>query len=357
MFLGDQSRAIRVGGVDNDVQGEMKFIPPVIEFGDSLDLQQEWPAPTVIVVDGPYGVSGFPGDPPTPVGLGEWYRPHIESWSENALPETTLWFWNTEIGWANVHPVLEANGWEYRTCCVWDKGIGHIAGNVNGRSIRRMPITTEVCVQYVRRVELADATGQMLPIKEWLRSEWKRSGLPLTKTNEACGVKNAATRKYFTQCHLWYFPPAEMMVRLAEYAKVHGAKTDRPYFSLDGVAELTEEEWSRQRAKWNHEHGVTNVWQEPALRNDERIRRVANGSKSLHLNQKPLRLMDRIVGATSDPGDIVWEPFGGLCSASIAAGRSGRPAFAAEINPEFYEAALGRVKAWSHGDDVQLALV
>lgn len=33
--------------------------------------------------------------------------------------------------------------------------------------------------------------------------EWQRAGLPLYKANEACGVKNAATRKYLTQDWLW----------------------------------------------------------------------------------------------------------------------------------------------------------
>ena len=30
--------------------------------GDSLDLYSEWATPTVIISDGPYGVSGFKGD-------------------------------------------------------------------------------------------------------------------------------------------------------------------------------------------------------------------------------------------------------------------------------------------------------
>lgn len=59
-------------------------------FGDSLALYPQWDAPTVIMSDGAYGVAGFPGDPPKPDGLAEWYRPHIAAWSERALPETTL---------------------------------------------------------------------------------------------------------------------------------------------------------------------------------------------------------------------------------------------------------------------------
>lgn len=317
-----------------------------LELADALDRYPDWPAPTVLVVDGPYGVGGYPGDPPTPRGLADWYEPHIAAWAARALPSSTLWFWNTEVGWANVHPVLEAHDWEYKSAHVWNKGIGHIAGNVNGNSIRRFPVVTEVCVQYVRTVKLETAAGDRLPLKEWLRDEWQRSGLPLSRTNEACGVKNAATRKYFTQCHLWYFPPSEMMVRLAAYATEHGLPTDRPYFSLDGRSELTPEAWDLMRAKWHHVHGLTNVWDEPAVRGNERLKL---GLKSLHGNQKPLKLMERIIAATSDPGDVVWDPFGGLCTGSVAAMNLGRPSYTAEMNPDFYE--LGSQRLRDHHQD------
>ena len=61
-----------------------------------------------------------------------------------------------------------------------------------------------------------------MPACRWLRSEWQRTGMPLYRANEACGVKNAATRKYLAQDWLWYFPPAEMMGRLVACANEHG---------------------------------------------------------------------------------------------------------------------------------------
>lgn len=319
-----------------------------IDQGDALDFYGGWPAPTVIVVDGPYGVGGFPGDPPTPDGLAEWYAPHVAEWSRAALPSTTLWFWGTEIGWANVHPVLDLHGWHYETAHVWDKGTGHIAGNVNGQTLRRFPVVTELCVRYTRDVQLAIEDGTTLPIKEWLRHEWRRAGLPLAKTNEACGVKNAATRKYFTQDHLWYFPPPEMMERLAAYARRHGRLTRRPYFSLDGKTPVTAETWAELRAKWNYVHGVTNVWSEPALRGVERIKHHES-LKCVHMNQKPLKLLERCIAASSDPGDVVWDPFGGLCSVAVAAFRLNRSCFAGEISPEYYEQAVERVRGEVRG--------
>lgn len=314
-----------------------------LELADALDRYEAWPAPTVIVSDGPYGVAGFPGDPPTPEPLAEWYAPHIAQWSTYALPETTLWFWGTEVGWATVHPVLRLHGWEYRSCHIWNKGVAHVAGNVNSKTIRRFPVVTEVCAQYVREVRLATIDAQLLPLRQWLRHEWVRSGLPLYKTNEACGVRNAATRKYFTQDHLWYFPPPQMMERLAEYANRNGKPTGRPYFSLNGRARVSADEWAKLRSKWNHTHGVTNVWTEPAVRGEERLKDEA--ARVLHTNQKPLRLMERIVTASSEEGDTVWEPFGGLCTVALAALRSSRVCYSAEIVPAYYRLAKKRLLA------------
>lgn len=84
-----------------------------VQLGDSLDHYQEWDSPTVIFSDGGYGVLGFEGDTSDHLGLPSWYEPHIAAWSKYATPRTTLWFWNSEIGWAAVHPILEKYGWRY----------------------------------------------------------------------------------------------------------------------------------------------------------------------------------------------------------------------------------------------------
>ena len=90
--------------------------------GDALDAYSTWPEPSLIGSDGAYGVGGFPGDPRTPDDLGEWYEPHVEAWAKHAPAYCTLWFWNTELGWANVHPLLDRHGWDYVQTIVWDKG-------------------------------------------------------------------------------------------------------------------------------------------------------------------------------------------------------------------------------------------
>lgn len=322
----------------------VRFGRASITCGDALKSYSDWLAPTCIIADGPYGLGKFPGEALSPDGLAEWYAPHAAAWAQHAEPFTTLWFWNSEIGWAKAHQALELHGWQYEETVIWDKGIAHIAGNVNSKTIRGLPVVTELAVRYTRKAMLQTEGGVDLPLKAWLRAEWLRSGLPLSQSNDACGVANAATRKYLTQDHVWYFPPAEALLGMAKWCTDFGNPTARPYFSLDGKTPPTASSWNRMRAKWSHVHGITNVWQEPPVHGAERIK-IAQGTGYLHANQKPLSLMTRQVLAATEPGDVVWEPFGGLCSATVAAIRCNRVAHAAEINPLFFEAATKRLRA------------
>jgi len=303
--------------------------------GDALNCYERWERPTTIISDGGYGVLGFEGDTSDHLGLPEWYEPHIKEWSKHALPNTTLWFWNSEIGWASVHPVLERYGWRYVNANIWNKGKGHIAGNVNTAKIRRFPVVTEVCVQYVFENRIAG-----VPLKNWLLHEWKRTGLPLRKANEACGVADAAVRKYLDQGHLWYFPPIEMFIRLVEFANKFGNPTGRPYFSKDGKLPMSAKEWAQMRSKFKCPHGYTNVWERNALRDTERVKTLEG--RAVHLNQKPLDLIKLIIEASSDERDVIWEPFGGLFTACLSSMMLKRKAYGSEIDPTYYHYGVQR---------------
>lgn len=307
---------------------------------EAQKVYSQWETPTAIISDGAYGINGFPGDPRTPDSLPEWYAPHIKAWTEAAAVNTSLWFWNTEVGWATVHPQLITAGWKYVQLITWDKGMGQVAGNVNSKTIRQFPVVTEVSALYIRPQTFTDSGGDTLNLQEWLRSEWKRTGLPFSEANKACGVANAATRKWLTADYHWYQPPFEAFTALKEYANKHGNPAGVPYYENEPTNSAGN--WTKLRSIWNHEHGLTNVWNVPSLRGKERAKGLHG--ENLHANQKPLELMRRQVAATTNPGDTIWEPFGGLCSASAAAKELDRNSFAAEPNPMFYDAAAARLK-------------
>ena len=55
-----------------------------IHFAPAEELYATWPTPTCIIVDGPYGVNGYPGDLLSIQGLVEWYEPHVKAWAAYA---------------------------------------------------------------------------------------------------------------------------------------------------------------------------------------------------------------------------------------------------------------------------------
>jgi len=86
-----------------------------------------------------------------------------------------------------------------------------------------------------------------------MRSEWQRSSISaasagrVRRASDACGVANAATRKYLTRGWVWHWPPGLMLERLAAYATEYGVASGRPYYSLDGRSSVTAKEWDALR--------------------------------------------------------------------------------------------------------------
>ncbi len=310
--------------------------------GDVINAYSEWETPTVIVSDGAYGVGSFDGDPKNVGGLSDWYKNHIDAWSNAASAETTLWFWGTELGWATVHNELVDAGWEYRGCNIWNKGTQHIAGNINTKTMRKFPQVTEVCVQYVwERIELSNESKL---VRDWFRDEWKRAGLTFQEANEACDVVDAASRKYFASDEQWYPPPDERFKKLKSYANEHGKEEGKPYFKLPEQYSGSNIGRATPSAKFDLPVGVTNVWDEPPLHHSERLQ---GEDGALHPNQKPKSLMRKIITSSSDEGDVVWEPFGGLCTASVVAVEEGRKAYTAEMNEQYASVSSERLKTAS----------
>jgi len=61
-----------------------------------------------------------------------------------------------------------------------------------------------------------------------------------------------------------------------------------------------------------------------------------------HPTQKPELLLERIIKASSNPDDIVLDPFGGSFTTSAVAIRLNRKAISIELNEEYYEIGLRR---------------
>lgn len=63
-----------------------------------------------------------------------------------------------------------------------------------------------------------------------------------------------------------------------------------------------------------------------------------------HQTQKPRELFEYLIEKSSDPGDLVLDPFGGSYVTARAAWRKGRRSLCCELNPDTHRAGLGLVK-------------
>ncbi len=63
----------------------------------------------------------------------------------------------------------------------------------------------------------------------------------------------------------------------------------------------------------------------------------------LHPTQKPLSAIEPLIGAFSEPGDVVLDPFAGSATTGVAAKRLGRAFLGIELDPEYHEIAARRL--------------
>jgi DNA modification methylase len=63
-----------------------------------------------------------------------------------------------------------------------------------------------------------------------------------------------------------------------------------------------------------------------------------------HKGQKPERLIERIIKASSNPGDLIFDPFIGSGTTAVAALKLGRHFYGCDINPEYVKLANERIE-------------
>lgn len=74
------------------------------------------------------------------------------------------------------------------------------------------------------------------------------------------------------------------------------------------------------------------------------IKELAPRYSSIHPTEKPVRLLERLLMLVTQPEDVVLDPFSGSCSTAAACINTGRHYIGFEIDKEYYEAGIKRLK-------------
>jgi hypothetical protein len=288
------------------------------------------------ILDGPYGMGKAAWDRvPRGGSLLDLYRDHLADVGRVCAPSASLYLWNTAEGWGELHPAILAAGWTFRSLIVWDKGDGFMAGKCDVGALRTWYDLTEVCGFYQREAwapntsagqEIGYAAGRddRNWVRPWLAAEWSAAGLKMRDADRALGT-NGMAGHYF-QASQWSLPTWDAFKRLAEHAAEHGPPRALPYLTLerfagaDGLAATYDHlraEYEAARPPFTAPMGLGNVWRALTVAGPERLR--APDGSTLHPCQKPLAFAERMLRASTRPGDTVWVPFGGTLREVVAA--------------------------------------
>jgi site-specific DNA-methyltransferase (adenine-specific) len=312
---------------------------------------------SLAVLDGPYGMNKAEvWDGMKVSELPAWYAPHLDDVGRLCALSASLYVWNTSEGWATLHAGIEARGWVFRSLVTWHKPDGQAHKSAHEAGARCWPDVTEVCGFYQREAwapstcagqEIAYAAGadERNWIRLWLCGEWAAAGLRNRQADEALGTNRMAGHYFGTS--QWSLPTWEAYQTLAAYADAHGPPRDRPYLvhasvwpsgDLRASYDHLRAEYDHLRAEYDHlraeydhlraeyeasrpaftcPHGVSNVWTHTQVTGDERLRGI--DGDTLHQCQKPIAFAERIIRASTRPGEHVWVPFGGTCREAVAA--------------------------------------
>ena len=204
-------------------------------------------------------------------------------------------------------PMLKDIGFSLRQQIVIDKGMKAVAGRAT-KNYKMFPCTTESALFLIK---------DNIPFSRFvLKTRQTELGLTSRQINESLGVKTNGGGMWsiYTGKNVCeQFPTKEIWDKLQTTLDFK-----MPY---EKVAQT-----------FNPQPGFTDVWNDIDFYSEKRI----------HPTQKPLKLIERIVSASSNPDDLVLDPFAGSGSTLIACEKLGRNCVTIEMDEKYVNGIVNR---------------
>jgi len=193
----------------------------------------------------------------------------------------------------------------------------------------------------------------------WVYGKAARGGKGIAKQY----ARNNDIILFYTRSDQWTFnPPTACRELSREEAKKKGFRQDeRGWFKTAPRGNYTDESIRRLEKEgriYRTRNGNIRIRYDLQERNGQVMEQYRHGSvwddipdmmhtpkseRTGYPTQKPLALYERIIKASSNPDDIVLDPFCGCATTPIAAERSGRQWVGADIWQDAYQVVLGRL--------------
>jgi len=276
-----------------------------IHLGDCIEVLPKYDVPVadLIIADPPYfKVVGEKWDYQwrTEQDYLDWSRKWIEAAYWKLRTGGSFYLFGYFRMLALMLPILREIGFTLRQQIVISKGMKAVAGRAT-KNYKMFPCVTE-SVLFLTRDNISFS-------RQLLKDRQKELGLTAKEINEALGVKSNGGGMWsiYTGNNVCeQFPTKELWEKLQKILQFN--------YPYESIAQT-----------WHPQMGLTDVWNDIDFYSEKRW----------HPTQKPLKLIERIMSASSNPGDVVIDPFGGSGSTLIAAEHLGRKAVVIEFDEKY----------------------
>lgn len=316
---------------------------------DCFDLLARLPSGCVNLVfaDPPYNTGVF-----KKVSAGEylaWCKKWIAECSRVLAANGALWIVHSKPDvLIDLSRIVEGFGRGRRTWVTWDKYNGNkmiqacggpMIGITQVESLRSFQSMAEYLIYHADKGnwtrQCDEGRGFIFePLRAYLDGERKRARLTTKQVNLAfseytqkVGCRDRSVCEHYWALSQWCLPTEEIYNNVL-----------RPLFNRNNGDEYLRREYEDLRQEYEHLRytfnnpgKVSSVWQiPPAPRNG-------------HPTPKPETLLERIILATSNEGDLILDPFGGSFTTAVVAARLGRRWISCDIAPEYVELGKERL--------------
>ena len=285
-----------------------------IIHGDCIEELRKIDAETVdlIVADPPYWkVIGESWDYQwrTEADYIDWSLKWIEEASKALRKGGTFYLFGYFRTLAHLVPHLEKYSLELRQQIILDKGMRSVSGRAT-KNYKIFPNVTESILMIVKDSKPF--------IKETLKKRQKELGLTSKEINEKLGVKSNGGG-------MWSIYTGENVCEQVPTLEL--------WLKLQSVLEFNYP-YEKLAQTFNPQMGFTDVWRDIDFYSEERV----------HKTQKPIKLIRRLIDASSNVNDLVLDPFAGSGSTVIAAEMAGRNYITFDASEEYIKVVNERLE-------------
>ena len=324
------------------------FINQIIN-ADCLEAMKQIPDKSIdlVLTDPPYniGKAGWDKIPDYIEWCGKWFSECQRVLKDNG---SFYWFHNDMESIAELMVWLKKNSrFIFKQFIVWNKKFdgakneGFLQGFNEPEMLRNYQKMAEYCLFYTFQDETGLTTvmldtNNFTTLRQYFKDYQEALGLSKKEIMEYAGQQ--ADHCFRWKSTQWDLPTKETYEKLNllpikyEFVRREYEFVRREYEGLRREYEGLRREYEGLRYVFNNQKTHHSVWN------------YEIAEKKGHITPKPIELIANIIKHSSNPADLILDPFLGSGTTAVAAKTLGRRYIGIEISPEYCEIARKRIE-------------